>query len=115
HDLSLPGLIHGRVLKPAGPWAKLTSLDETAARAVPGVIAVVRDGSFSGVIAETEAAAEAGFAALRKGAVWSAGDTLPDEGKLADWLKSQPAETTIADERKPSAPAKVARTVRQQF
>ena len=115
HDLSLPGLIHGRVLKPAGPWAKLTSLDEAGARAVPGIIAVVRDGSFSGVIAETEAAAEAGLAALRKGAAWSAGDTLPDEGKLADWLKSQPVETTTVDERKAAAPAPVARTVRRQF
>ena len=68
HDLALPGLLHGRVLKPASPGAKLTSLDEAGARSVAGVVAVVRDGSFAGVVAETEAAAEAGLAALRKGA-----------------------------------------------
>jgi nicotinate dehydrogenase subunit B len=115
HDLRLPGLVHGRVLKPSGPWAKLTSLDEAGARAVPGIIAVVRDGSFAGVVAETEAAAEAGLVALRKGATWGAGDMLPDEADLAAWLKSQPAETTIADERKPATPAPVARTVRRQY
>jgi CO/xanthine dehydrogenase Mo-binding subunit len=115
HQLALPGMLHGRVLKPASPSAKLTSLDEGAARAVAGVIAIVRDGSFIGVVADTEPAAEAGLAALRKGAVWGAGDALPDETKLATWLKSQPAETTTVDERKAAAPAQVARTVRRQY
>ncbi|HJU30976.1 MAG TPA: molybdopterin cofactor-binding domain-containing protein, partial [Hyphomicrobiaceae bacterium] len=115
HDLDVPGLLHGRVLKPAGPWAKLQSLDESAARALPGVIAVVRNGSFVGVVADTEAAAEAGLAALRKGAVWAGGDRLPPEADLAAWLKSQPAETTIAEERKAARPAPAARTVRRQY
>jgi len=115
HDLNLPGLLHGRVLKPASPGARLTALDEAGARAIAGILAVVRDGSFAGVVAETETAAEAGLAALRKGAVWSAGDTLPDETNIAAWLKSQPVETTTVDERKPAAPAKVARTLRRQY
>ena len=39
HDLSFPGLLHGRVLKPAGPWAKLTSLDETSSsRRAPALL-----------------------------------------------------------------------------
>jgi len=115
HQLDLPGLMHGRVLKPASPGAKLASLDETQARAVAGVSAVVRDGSFIGVVAETEAAAEAGLAELRKGATWSAGDDLPDETALSAWLKSQPVETTTVDERKAAAPAQVARTIRRQY
>ncbi len=115
HQLELPHLLHGRVLKPASPGAKLTSLDEAGARSVPGVIAVVRDGSFIGVVAETETAAEAGLAALRKGAGWGPGDELPEESKLATWLKSQPAETTIVDERTSNVPAQVARTIRRQY
>ena len=98
------------------PWApSCTSLDEKPARAVPGVVAVVRDGSFIGVVAETEAAAEAGLAALRKGAVWDAGAGLPDETKLSAWLKSQPVETTTVDERKASTPPQVAKTIRRQY
>ena len=115
HQLALPDMLHGRVLKPASPGAKLTSLDEAGARGVPGVIAVVRDGSFIGIVGESETAAEAGLAALRKGAAWGPGDALPEETNLAAWLKSQPAETTTVDERKSSVPAQVARTIRRQY
>lgn len=115
HDLALPGLLHGRVLKPSGPGATLTALDETAARAIPGVIAIVRDGDFLGLIAETEAAAEAGLAALARSGRWSSGVALPDETNLAAWLKSQPVETTVTEERTPPAAAPVARTLRRQY
>ena len=115
HQLVLPDMLHGRVLKPASPGARLTSLDESAARATPGTIAVVRDGNFVGIVADTETAADAGFAALRKGAVWGPGEALPDETNLAAWLKSQPVETTTVDERKATAPGQVARTIRRQY
>ena len=78
HDLSLPGMLHGRVLRPDAPRAPLTALDDAAARRVPGVIAVVRDGAFAGVVAETEHAAEAALARLRAGAGWGEGETLPE-------------------------------------
>ena len=71
-------------------------------RAVPGVVAVVRDGSFLGVVAETEAAAEAGLAALRKAAAWEPGDGLPDETKLAPGSRasrSRPPPSTSARPR----------------
>jgi nicotinate dehydrogenase subunit B len=115
HQLVLPGMLHGRVLKPASPGARLASLDEAAARAVHGVVSLVRDGSFIGVIADTETAAEAGLAALRKSVAWAAGETLPDETKLAAWLKSQPAETTTVDSRNAATKAQVTRTVRRQY
>src|SRR5581483_994523 len=82
---------------------------------VAGVVAVVRDGSFVGVVAETEAAAEAGLAALRKGATWTAGEPLPNETDLTAWLKSQPVETTTVGERKAAAPTPAARTLRRQY
>jgi nicotinate dehydrogenase subunit B len=115
HDLALPGLLHGRVLKPAAPGAKLSSLEEAGARGVAGVIAVVRDGSFAGIVAETERAAEAGLAALRKGAAWSEGFKLPDESNVAGWLKSQPADSKTIDVREAPAAGKAARTIRRQY
>ena len=78
---------------------KLVGLTEERARAVPGFVAVVRDGSFAGVVCETEAAAEAALKALRKGATWAEGDALPDEGDLASFLKAQPVESTVIDTR----------------
>ncbi|QDP21135.1 xanthine dehydrogenase family protein molybdopterin-binding subunit [Bradyrhizobium cosmicum] len=115
HDASLPGLLHGRVLRPDLSGAQLIALDEEAARAVPGLVAIVRDGGFAGVIADSEAAAEAALTALRKGAAWSAGEPLPDEDHLADLLRSQPVETTVIDTRTAASTKKAARTLRRQY
>jgi CO/xanthine dehydrogenase Mo-binding subunit len=115
HDLALPGLLHGRVLRPDMSGAKLIALDESAAQAIPGLVAIARDGGFAGVIADSEAAADAALKALRKGATWSAGEALPDEEDLAGFLKSQPVETTIIDTRLASAPRKRAQTLRRQY
>ncbi|PSO24179.1 molybdopterin cofactor-binding domain-containing protein [Bradyrhizobium sp. MOS002] len=116
HDCPLPDLLHGRVLRPDISGAKLIALDETAIRAVPGLVAIVRDGGFSGVVADSEAAAEAALKALLKGATWSAGEPLPDEADLAGFLKSQPVETTVIDTRTTAATIKkAARTLRRQY
>ncbi|EIG62136.1 molybdopterin cofactor-binding domain-containing protein [Bradyrhizobium sp. WSM1253] len=116
HDCPLPDLLHGRVLRPDISGARLIALDETATRAVPGLVAIVRDGGFAGVIADSEVAAEAALKALRKGATWSAGEPLPDEADLAGFLKSQPIETTVIDTRTTAATTeKAARTLRRQY
>lgn len=115
HDFALPGLLHGRVMRPENARAKLTGLNDAAARAVPGFVAVVRDGTFAGVVCETEAAAEAALAALRKGAAWSEGETLPDESDLASFLRAQPVETTVIDTRTATNPGKKARTLKRQY
>ncbi|MBM3529528.1 MAG: xanthine dehydrogenase family protein molybdopterin-binding subunit [Alphaproteobacteria bacterium] len=99
-DLRLPGMLHGRVVRPPRYGAKLESVDEAAARRVPGVVAVVRDGSFLGVIAEREENAVKARAALIAGAKWSGGDTLPDPAKLYEHLRSRPAQTTVSSEKK---------------
>jgi CO/xanthine dehydrogenase Mo-binding subunit len=115
HDLALPGLLHSRVLRPPSPGATLAALDETRAKAVPGVVAVARDGSFAGVVAETEDAATAGLKALAASATWQPGDALPDEGDLPSWIRSQPVETTPINTREAVAPGRVARTVRRTY
>jgi CO/xanthine dehydrogenase Mo-binding subunit len=115
HDRALPGLLHGRVLRPEVSGARLIALDETSARAVPGLVAIVRDGGFAGVVADSEAAAEAALKALRKGATWSAGEPLPNEDDLAGFLKSQPVETTVIDSRTASPTRKHAQTLRRQY
>jgi CO/xanthine dehydrogenase Mo-binding subunit len=114
HDAALPGLVHGRVLRPDISGARLVALDEAPARSAPGLIAIVRDGSFAGVVADSEAAAEAALKALCKGATWSAGEPLPDENDLASFLRSQPVESTVID-AKAAAAAKATRTLRRQY
>jgi CO/xanthine dehydrogenase Mo-binding subunit len=115
HDLRLPGMLYGRVLRPSAPEARLTGLDETGARQVPGLVSVVRDGSFVGVVAETEEAADLAVTALGKGASWSAGVTLPDEADLRGWIKSQPVETTAISTREAAGTGTAARTFRREY
>jgi nicotinate dehydrogenase subunit B len=116
HDSPLPGMLHGRILRPELSRARLAALDEGRARKVEGLVAIVRDGNFTGVISETEEGAEAALDALRKGATWaSSGETLPDEDNFAEWLKRQPAVSTVIADKKAASPAAKARTLKRQY
>ena len=97
-DMSLPGMRYGRVVRPGAPGARLQSLDDAAARALPGVT-VVRDGSFIGVVADREEVALKAATLLAKGAVWSEGAGMPPVEGLHDWMRGQPLETKIIDEK----------------
>jgi nicotinate dehydrogenase subunit B len=115
HDSALPGMLHGRVLRSEMAAAKLVDIREHGARAVAGLVAIVRDGNFAGVVSETEDDAELALAALRKGAAWTAGEALPDEDRLAEWLKAQPVETTIIDQKTAPQTGGNSRTIRRQY
>jgi CO/xanthine dehydrogenase Mo-binding subunit len=114
-DRTLPGMLHGRVLRPALCAARLDQLPEDAARAVDGLVAVVRDGSFAGVVCQTEEAAQDALRALRSKATWSASEPLPDQHQLAAWLKAQPVESTVVDRKVSDDARPVERTVRRQY
>jgi nicotinate dehydrogenase subunit B len=98
-DMRLPGMLHGRVVRPPRYGAKLDSVDEAAARGIPGVIAVVRDGSFLGVVCEREENAIKARVALAESAKWSGGDALPDPAKLYEHLLSLPTEDKVISEK----------------
>ncbi|MFG1710303.1 molybdopterin cofactor-binding domain-containing protein [Nonomuraea sp. M3C6] len=87
HDLRLPGQLYGRVLRPPSPAARLKTLTPYED------LHVVRDGSFLGVLAETEPEADRALARLRKAAEWDERDTLPDEHDLHGFLREGPHET----------------------
>ena len=63
-DVRLPGLLFGQVLHPPVRGSVLRALDDSRARAMPGVVAVVRDGDLVGVVAEREAQARNAVEAL---------------------------------------------------
>jgi CO/xanthine dehydrogenase Mo-binding subunit len=115
HDFALPGMLHARVLRPELSAAKLVTLSEDQARAVGGLVAIVRDGNFVGVVSETEDGAQAALKALRKSATWSSGETLPDEERLAEWLKAQPSELTVVETKTASGKRAKDRTIRRQY
>src|SRR5450759_1563695 len=104
-DMRLPAMLHGRVVRPERYDAKLESFDEAKIKAMPGVVAVVRDGSFLGVIAEREEQAVNARTLLTASARWSGGRDLPDPSQLFAHLKSLPSQDSVIGEKQASAPA----------
>lgn len=70
HDLDLPGMLHARAVLPPTYDASLEQIDLAAARALPSVVRVERDGRFVVVVAESEAAATRAATALERTARW---------------------------------------------
>ena len=90
HDQVLPGMLFGRVIRPPAPAATLDGVGQADLPA--GVVVQVRDGSFLGVIAETDRVAVAAAQQLAQAARWTVRESLPDEGDLKGFLLSQPTE-----------------------
>src|SRR5215468_11229365 len=99
HDLELPGMLHGRVLRPPSYRATLQAFDSQHVEAMPGVRAVVRHGRFIGAVAEREEQAVAAVAALAKYARWNEAADLPDVDELAAYLQSLPAKLMVVSEK----------------
>jgi nicotinate dehydrogenase subunit B len=101
HDLDLPGMVHGRVVRPPNYGARLISADEGLVYQMPGVMRVVRDGSFLGVVAEREEQAIRAMEALQKTAVWEGHKVLLSQDELYDHLMSQPDQAFLIVEGRP--------------
>ena len=56
-DFRVPGMLHGRVVRPPAIGAELQSVDESVDQGIPGIVRIVREGNFLGVVAENEWAA----------------------------------------------------------
>jgi nicotinate dehydrogenase subunit B len=104
HDLRPARLVHGRVVRPPAPGATLLGVDPAEVEAMPGVLRVVRDGDFLGVVADREWRAHKAAARLAGLARWTAGPELPVNPHA--WLRAQPAQdTVIHDTARPEGPA----------
>jgi CO/xanthine dehydrogenase Mo-binding subunit len=114
HDLQLPGMLFGRVARPPAVAAELQVVGQADLPA--GVIDVVTDGSFLGVVAETDAAARVAARRLGHAARWKVRDSLPDEDDLRSFLLGEPAETSvIARRRDPAVADRATRTLTAEF
>ena len=97
HDMRVPGMLHGRVVRP--PYAgadhgdfignTLESVDESSIAHVPGIRAVVVLRDFVGVVAEREEHAEQAMRELR--VTWKAWPGMPDVSNLEQALRTNPA------------------------
>jgi len=85
HNVRVPSMLHGRVIRPPRIGSSLVSVDESSVSGVPGFVKVVRKGNFLGVVAEREEHAIAAARVLKLD--WTGGRTLPDYPDLYDAVR----------------------------
>jgi isoquinoline 1-oxidoreductase len=85
-DISLPGMMFGKVLRPTGYNATLDCVDTSAAEKIPGV-KLVRDGDFIGVVAPDAYTAEHAVSVIK--AKWTI-PAQPSNKNIFDYLKNNP-------------------------
>jgi nicotinate dehydrogenase subunit B len=96
HDLVLPGMAHGRVVRPPARAADLTGLADLD---LGLETVVVRDGSFLGVVAETDRAARRAAGRVARAAQWQITPSLPDPGDLRGFMLAARSEVqTVVDQ-----------------
>jgi nicotinate dehydrogenase subunit B len=91
-NVRLPGMVHGRVVRPPALGAKLLSVDGNSIRSIAGA-QVVRRNDFLGVVAPREEDAVRAAFALQ--AEWSASERLPDFNSIYQEL---PKLAVVSDE-----------------
>jgi CO/xanthine dehydrogenase Mo-binding subunit len=104
-DMELPGMLHGRIARPPGPGARLAELDVAEIRAMPGVMAVVRDGNFIGVIAEREEQAIRAQRRIGRSAQWVQTPTLPANSDPRYLLELKSVDEVISEKKQAAGTA----------
>jgi len=89
HNVRLPGMLHGRVVRPPVIGATLISVDESSIKDMPGVIKVVTRKNFVGVVAEKPW--QAIQAAEKLKVSWTSGAGLPKQSEFYESLRPQPS------------------------
>jgi nicotinate dehydrogenase subunit B len=113
HDLVLPGMSYGRVVRPP---ARTASLTELADLDLGREAVLVRDGSFLGVVAPTDRAALRAAGRVARAARWRTSPSLPDPRDLRAFLLAAPSEEeTVADQPGGDAAGPAARTLTAEF
>jgi CO/xanthine dehydrogenase Mo-binding subunit len=98
-DLRLDGMVHARVIRPPSASATLETFSPDAAAHLPGVLKVVRDGRFIGVVAEGEWQAIVAMRALSAALHWRETATLPRQADLPRLVRAAPAKDDVILQR----------------
>ncbi len=87
-DIKRPGMLHGKILRPASFESKLTSVETSQAEKIPGVT-VVHDGDFVGVVASSQESAAHALGLIKP--EWKP-TPQPSSKELFDYLRKPPGE-----------------------
>jgi CO/xanthine dehydrogenase Mo-binding subunit len=87
HNVRLPGMLHGQVVRPPAVGSTVMSVDENSVSALPGVVKVVVKKSFVGVVAEKPW--QAMQAANKLKVAWTPGTGLPKQADIHNYLRNK--------------------------
>ena len=94
HNVRVPGMLHGMVVRPAAVGATLVNVDEGSVQGLPGFVKVVVKKNFVGVVAQKPW--QAVQAANKLKVTWTAGSGLPNQSTFYDFLRNQkPTRDTL--------------------
>jgi nicotinate dehydrogenase subunit B len=102
HDLDLPGMLHARVVRAPRPGMSLAALEAAEVGTMPGVVRVVRDGSFVAVLAEREEQAIRAARRLARSARWEGGAALPQSQDPRYLLAAETEDDVISEKGEPA-------------
>jgi CO/xanthine dehydrogenase Mo-binding subunit len=89
HNVRVPGMLHGRVVRPPEVGATLVRVDETSVKDMPGFVKVVVKKNFVGVVAQKPW--QAMQIAAKLTAEWTSGVGLPAQTGFYEYLRKQTA------------------------
>ena len=93
-NVRLPGMLHGKVVRPPVVGATVVNVDKGSVAGLPGGVQVVVKNNFVGVVADSEWHAIQAAKALV--VTWSGGATLPNQNTLYTFLQQQPSWTPLS-------------------
>ena len=100
-DLRLPGMVHARVVRPPSYRARLRTVDIEPVQKMPGVLKIVRNGSFLAVLAEREYQAIVAMRALERAGEWDERPTLLDPARLYPQFQRLTSQERIIRDGRP--------------
>jgi nicotinate dehydrogenase subunit B len=110
HNMRVPGMLHGRVVRPPDVGATVAGMDEASVRQISGLVKVVVRNNFVGVVAEKQW--QAVQAARRLKVNWNPGQGLPAQKTFHDAMRTLPSrDTLIVDSKDVERQFSAARTV----
>ena len=94
HNVRVPGMLHGRVIRPPAVGATLVSVDESSVKDSPGLVKVVVRNNFVGVVAQKPWQAIQSAKKLK--VTWTPGTGLPSHANFHEHLRNQtPTRDTL--------------------
>jgi nicotinate dehydrogenase subunit B len=93
HNVQVPGMLHGRVVRPPEMGATVAHVDEQSVRNIQGLVKVVVRKDFVGVVAETQY--HATLAARQLAVRWNPGPELPPQKDFFNHIQKLPSRDAL--------------------